>query len=450
MKIASLHPTKSPLPPRIFLMLIILVIIGQQFVWAALVPFINLGWVYLLLVKLYSIVVRWMSLTFPKNYSFLVDLPSTDDKQPRVSIIIPAHNEAPVLRDTVERALKQNYPNFELWVMDDRSTDGTPELLETLSQELKDERFHYHCRPQSANAGKSAVLNDALGLCDGKLLLVLDADGKIEENFLTKVVPYFRDENLGAVQVIKTIENEKQNWLTCCQQVEYILDISLQKSRDRLKTACELRGNGQVVRRKAIMEVGLWTEYSVTDDLDLSSKLHLSGWQVRFCPEAQVLEEGITKLWSLYKQRARWAKGSIRRYLDYAIALALSLNTRSSIKWESLGYASTFLLPLVGFIDLFFIWQDPIKLLAWNIMWVALWGSLVAILAVELFKAKQGNLFEIILKALLTATYMLMVWPITVVQSIFVLLLTSSKAPIKWEKTVHGVNNNYQAITKKA
>jgi 1,2-diacylglycerol 3-beta-glucosyltransferase len=378
-----------------------------------------------------------MSFTFPKNYSFLVDMPSSDDKQPSVSIIIPAHNEASVIAKTVEAVMKQNYPNFELWVMDDRSTDNTIEILTALQAKLKDDRFHFHTRPQDATPGKSAVLNDALNLTKGKLILVLDADGQISEQFLTQVVGYFKDENLGAVQVVKTIVNQNQNWLTQCQQVEYVLDISLQSARDWLKTACELRGNGQIVRRKAVMEVGGWTEYSVTDDLDLSSKFHATGWQIRFCQGVEVLEEGITKLGPLYKQRLRWAQGSIRRYLDYALPLAFSTLTRASIKWEGLGYSSTFFLPIVAALDLIWIILDPSKLLAWGVMWIVLFLSLAVIFTIELFKASYPLGLPTVLKAIVAAVYMVLVWPITVVQAVGTLLIKSARAPIKWEKTEH-------------
>jgi len=79
----------------------------------------------------------------------------------------------------------------------------------------------------------------------------------------------------------------------------------------------ELRGNGQFVRRTALEECGGWNEETITDDLDLTLKLHVNGWDVPLMMTPYVREEGVTGVLSLWHQRNRWAEGGYQRYLDY-------------------------------------------------------------------------------------------------------------------------------------
>jgi len=242
--------------------------------------------------------------------------PINKSYHPFTSILIPCHNEEEVIENTVLNILSLDYKDFEIILTDDRSTDKTPSIISDL--EKKYENVYALIREKTAKPGKSAVLNDAIKIAKGDAILVFDADAKVEKDFLTKIITTLETPDVGAVQAQKVIVNSKQNFLTRCQYNEYILDTHLQSGRDAVRGAVELRGNGELIKKQALKSVNFWNEDTITDDLDLSTRLHVKGWDIRFRQDCKVYEEGVISFGALIRQRRRWIEGSIRRYLEYA------------------------------------------------------------------------------------------------------------------------------------
>ena len=262
---------------------------------------------------------------------------------PFVSIMVPAHNEADVLRGTVENILQLDYENYELIIIDDRSTDNTVEVARTLEKQYP--KVRVLIREANDFPGKSAVLNSARKIAKGDLYLVFDADARIYPNFLKLMLPYIESNDVGAVQARKCISNRDYNLLTRCQDNEYVLDTRFQIGRDAVRGAVELRGDGELIRKEAVEDIGGWNNYTITDDLDMSTKMQIKGWDVRFVAEACVYEEGITNFIPLLKQRRRWIEGSIRRYLENFVAVLFSKDMSIRVSFDMLAYISEFILP---------------------------------------------------------------------------------------------------------
>ena len=237
-----------------------------------------------------------------------------ENYKPFVTIMVPAHNEGSVIEGTIENILQLDYPNYEVIVIDDRSTDNTADVIRGLEQKF--DKVKAFIRPTDAFPGKSAVLNDAMQFANGEAILVFDADARIDSDFLTKIIPNLEPEDVGAVQARKVISNRDVNFLTRCQDNEMTLDTHFQIGRDAVKGAVELRGNGELIKRTALEDIGGWNNYTLVDDLDMSTRLHIKGWDVRFCPDVEVREEAVVYLKALYRQRRRWYEGTIRRYLE--------------------------------------------------------------------------------------------------------------------------------------
>ena len=167
------------------------------------------------------------------------------------------------------------------------------------------------------SGGKSGALNQVLPLTQGEIVAVFDADAQVPKDLLKQVVPLFKREQVGAVQVRKAIANPSSNFWTLGQTVEMVVDGFFQQQRVALGGIGELRGNGQFVRRLALERCGGWNEETITDDLDLTMRLHLDGWDIDFHNVPYVKEEGVTRAIGLWHQRNRWAEGGYQRYLDY-------------------------------------------------------------------------------------------------------------------------------------
>lgn len=270
--------------------------------------------------------------------------------KPFITIMIPAHDEESVISNTVENVLGIDYPNFEIIVIDDRSSDNTAEVVKGLEQ--KYEKVTALIRNKEAFPGKSAVLNDAMEIAKGDAILVFDADATVDSDFLTKLVPYLEPADVGAVQARKIIRNKDCNFLTRCQNNEYTTDTHLQVGRDAVKGAVELRGNGELIKREALEDIGGWNNYTITDDLDMSTRLHIKGWDIRFCPDACVYEEGIIYVFPLFRQRRRWLEGTIRRYLEYFGEAIVSKKMSLRARLDMTVYITQFIMPLWFMIEL--------------------------------------------------------------------------------------------------
>jgi 1,2-diacylglycerol 3-beta-glucosyltransferase len=234
---------------------------------------------------------------------------------PPVSILVPAKNESLVLANLVYSLCQLNYPrdSLDIWVVDDGSTDETPQILRELQTQFPALQVHR----RESKGGKSGALNAVFPFTQGEIILVCDADAQLPVNFLRQTVPLFQKQAIGAVQVRKAISNANTNFLTRCQQMEMCCDSFLQTHRIAIGGMSELRGNGMLVRRELLKKCQGWNENTVTDDLDLCFKLYLASAEIEFVTVTSIQEEGVTSWEKLWHQRCRWAEGGYQRYLDY-------------------------------------------------------------------------------------------------------------------------------------
>lgn len=272
---------------------------------------------------------------------------------PKVSLVVAAKNEEAVVRNLVQMLCQIEYPAecYEVWVVDDHSTDRTPQILAELKHtypQLKVLR-----RGAGATGGKSGALNQVLALTKGDLIGVFDADAQVSPDLLRRVLPLFDRPKVGAVQMRKAIANISPNFWIQGQIAEMALDSYFQQQRIAIGGIGELRGNGQFVRRTALNSCGGWNEETITDDLDLSLRLHLDQWEIDFMLNP-VQEEGVTRAKALWHQRNRWAEGGYQRYLDYWRLIASDrLGVRKNLDLFTF-FLIQYILPTAGIPDTLF------------------------------------------------------------------------------------------------
>jgi 1,2-diacylglycerol 3-beta-glucosyltransferase len=369
---------------------------------------------------------------------------------PLVSVIVPAHNEAIVIRDTIFNLLEMQGVPFELLVIDDRSHDATPNILSKLEQHLAQQgetRFRWYRRADEATPGKSAVLNEALATTTTPYLLVFDADAKVAPDFLSRLLPFVAEptvaDTVALVQARKAMSNADTNWLTMVQHLEYCFDAHVQTCRDAVQGAVEARGNGMLVKREALLSVGGWNDASVTDDLDLSTRLHLQGWDIRFDSQATVYEEAILEALPLLRQRVRWAEGSLRRYLDNGWAVLCSGKVGLRTRIDMLVYLIEFLFPLLILADnllviaMFMLGQGSQlhALLSFSVLPVFALCFIPA-LYVGIRRFERPSRWVSLQWAAQTMLYMLLIWG-PVVYYTFVKVLLGPSNSFHWAKTTH-------------
>ena len=273
------------------------------------------------------------------------------DVYPFISLAVSAKNEAAVIAGSITNLCSLNYPidRYEVWAIDDNSSDLTGEILDRLALEYP--QLNVIHREATGTGGKSGALNQILPAMQGDLIGVFDADAGVTTDVLQTVLAYFQTKTVGAIQLRKAIANSSTNFLTRGQRAEMALDAYLQQQRTGSGGIGELRGNGQFVRRTALNDCDGWNEETITDDLDLTIRLHLTGWTVELMPYPPVQEEGVTTFPSLWNQRNRWAEGGFQRYFDYWGAIASNrMGTTKTLDLLSF-VAIQYLLPPAGIPD---------------------------------------------------------------------------------------------------
>lgn len=357
---------------------------------------------------------------------------------PYVSLIVAAKNEEHVIGKLVESLLHIDYPTsrYDLWIIDDYSTDKTPQILDDLAGRYP--RLNVIHRGPDATGGKSGALNLVWPQTKGDLLAVFDADAHVSSDLLRHVVPMFDAEQgggkTGAVQVRKAIANAATNFWTRGQKAEMALDTYMQERRIAIGGIGELRGNGQFVRRSAIAQCGGWNEETITDDLDLTIQLHIHQWNIGLLFTPPVEEEGVTSAKALWHQRNRWAEGGFQRYLDYWRQLA-----KNKLGWQkSIDMAGfwiiQYMMPAVVVPDFAIALIrhqlpvfGPITLLG---VVLSLWGMFKT-----LRRAEQTSPVIASIQTIRGTVYMLH-WVLVIATMAMRISVRPKK--LKWIKTVHG------------
>lgn len=423
---------------RLVLLSIILGLWALLFVFQ---NFFNTFWASVALVVAMSTYCIYMYVAFKHQVRKLRKHPPVinHDYKPFITIMIPAHNEGIVIKNTVENITTVDYDNYELILIDDRSEDNTAEVIKQIAEEHPN--IKYLIREKDAFPGKSAVLNDALKIAKGEAILVFDADARIKPDFIKNLLPKLEPEDVGAVQARKVISNRNDNFLTRCQDNEMALDTHFQIGRDAVKGAVELRGNGELIKRKALEDIGGWNNYTITDDLDMSTRMQIKGWDIRFCPEVSVYEEGVMKIVPLIRQRRRWIEGSIRRYLENFWAVLFSKDMSLRVSLDMTAYICEFILPFwffseIGFQIFRYIKYDENQVLSSLALSVLIFFFFWTGLLYSLRKYNYLKPMENLRQSFETCVYLLVLWFPIVTFIVFKIIFT--KKTMDWGKTQHG------------
>ena len=282
-------------------------------------------------------------------------VPYEEEDLPFISIFIPAHNEENTIEATVKSVCQSEYykneePNFEVIVINDGSTDSTGEILAEIKKDLPQLKIVTRHPPRSGK-GKGFVLNDALTLSQGEIIGVFDADTQIKTDYLMTIVQYLNGDIDGVQSRVKMF-NRDENFLARMQHLEFASFGNTLIAKDNLGSTGFLGGNGQFVKKDAIIDCGRWDGFAVTEDLNLAIKIILQGGKIRYCGECAVYQEAVTTWRAFFRQRVRWAIGNFETlfvYFPQIIRAKIPLLKKFNIL-EHISFYSFNLLIFFGFV----------------------------------------------------------------------------------------------------
>jgi cellulose synthase/poly-beta-1,6-N-acetylglucosamine synthase-like glycosyltransferase/peptidoglycan/xylan/chitin deacetylase (PgdA/CDA1 family) len=233
---------------------------------------------------------------------------------PPVSVVVPAYNESKVIERNVRSLVDSDYPEFEVIVVDDGSSDGTGDLVDRLG--LPQVRTI-----REPNAGKSAALNTGIAAAAHELIVTVDADTVFERDTMRRVVAPFTDPEVGAVAGNTKVGN-RGRLLGRWQHIEYVMGFNLDRRLyDVLRCMPTVPGAIGCFRRAALHAAGGFSSATLAEDTDITIALGRAGWRVAYAEDARAWTEAPRSLAALWRQRYRWSYGTMQAVWKHKSAL---------------------------------------------------------------------------------------------------------------------------------
>lgn len=232
--------------------------------------------------------------------------------RPFVSIQVPVYNEKYVIERLLHALSALDYPTskFEIQVLDD-STDETSAIIDQKVKDLKQANINISViRRKDRNGYKAGALQVGLPHCKGDLIAIFDADFIPTPQFLNHMVPHFSDPKTGLVQARWSHLNREQNALTRIQTILLDTHFSVEQTgRAKAGYFINFCGTAGIWRRQCIMDAGGWDGDVLSEDLDLSYRAQLKGWQLVYKQDVEVPAELPSVIEAFKVQQFRWTKG---------------------------------------------------------------------------------------------------------------------------------------------
>jgi len=267
----------------------------------------------LIIIDLIRALGKTLFLPFHMLYKRLTGRYQYDDPEfhPRISIIIPAHNEEKIIVRAIETALETDYPDKEVLVIDDGSTDETYHLA-----------YPYHrkgliklIRRDTASGSKAGALNYGILFAKGDIVVSVDADTMIERTSLKELIKPMKDPRISAVAGnirIFSGEDGANNLLVKLQRYEYLINLELgRRFASLMGTLLIISGALGAFWKHYATSLGSYDSDTITEDFDITFKMRKLGKQIVFADKA-IAWTFVPETWEAWKrQRLRWTRGQV-------------------------------------------------------------------------------------------------------------------------------------------
>jgi cellulose synthase/poly-beta-1,6-N-acetylglucosamine synthase-like glycosyltransferase len=247
----------------------------------------------------------------------------TLEREPNVAVVVPAWNEAAVIGRTLDTLVGLDYPpeRLRVYVVDDASTDETPNVVRAKAEEYPGRVFHL--RRAKGGEGKAHTLNHGLRQIRAEgwyeAVLIIDADVIFTKRSLRRMVRHFADPGVGAVTGYIKEGSRPANFMNRFISFEYIsAQAGARRAQNVLGAQACLAGGAQLLRRESFEAIGGEIDTSsLAEDTFTTFNVQLAGGRVIFEPHAIVWAEEPRDIAGLWKQRLRWGRGNVQVTLRY-------------------------------------------------------------------------------------------------------------------------------------
>jgi cellulose synthase/poly-beta-1,6-N-acetylglucosamine synthase-like glycosyltransferase len=319
---SSAHSVLSGGQKAALAILAIILIVGLIIDWkTTLIVLFALAAVFYLLTALYKLIAGFSAL----NHRYLLDvepedLDAMDDHDlPVYTILVPLFREAAVIPYLVRGIENLDYPKHKLDVklLCEEEDDETIDAIRVLNLPP---HFDTVVVPASQPQTKPKACNFGLLGARGEYVVIYDAEDRPDPQQLKRAVYMFRnmaDKSIVCIQAKLNFFNQETNWITRWFSIEYSLlfDLLL-PGLDSRRDPIPLGGTSNHIKTAALVQLGAWDPYNVTEDADLGIRLHQAGYRTTMM-DSTTYEEANTQIGSWVRQRSRWIKGYLQTWLVY-------------------------------------------------------------------------------------------------------------------------------------
>ena len=235
-----------------------------------------------------------------------------DKDLPFVTIQLPIYNELYVIERLIDRVCEFHYPKdkYEIHILDD-STDETVDIVQKKVAFYKAKGFQIKqiCRTDRTGY-KAGALKEATETAKGDFIAIFDADFLPKRDFLLQTIPHFKNPKIGVVQTRWEHINQNYSLLTKLQAMQLNVHFTVeQQGRKSGNYMLQFNGTAGVWRKETIADAGGWEADTLTEDLDLSYRAQLKGWEIVFLEKFGSPAELPAEMNGLKSQQFRWMKG---------------------------------------------------------------------------------------------------------------------------------------------
>ena len=248
----------------------------------------------------------WFSwVVYPRMWQQPIFKPSNG--YPLVAFLIPAHNQGAAVETSIRSALSCGWPNIEIIIADDSSTDGSWRFAKEAEWSGRVRVLRTHRR-----GGKSTAMNVGLASVRADYVLCIDAKNQVEYGFLSRMMGVMtQDPRIGAVACSFKIVEGKTNLVTSWQEFAATGTIPSRMARSKLGLLNIIPGGAGFFRTEVLRSIGGY-DPGLGDDTDVTLRLRKGGWKLKYCHEAIVHAEVPQTFDALVQQRIRWRRSGIK------------------------------------------------------------------------------------------------------------------------------------------
>ncbi len=232
---------------------------------------------------------------------------------PMISLMVPCYNEGDNLDESIPHLLQLRYPNYELIFINDGSKDNTAEIIDRwAAKEKKITALHQE------NQGKASALNHGLTIAKGKYVACIDGDAVLDYYALDYMVQALEKDPKYAATTGNPRVRNRSTILGRLQVSEFSSIIGLiKRAQGLMGTIFTVSGVCCLFRKDVMEEIGGWSTNMITEDIDISWKIQIAGYNIMYEPRALCWVLMPESMKGLYKQRLRWAQGGAETIIKY-------------------------------------------------------------------------------------------------------------------------------------